>query len=100
MRLILTDAAQADIEAIGDYVARDAPDRAAALVRDLDGACERLTVFPRRYRLLPGHEETGIRRCVFGRHLILYRVLPAGVEIVRVFDGAMDYPSLLFDDGA
>ncbi len=48
------------------------------------------------YPLLPDHGESGIRRRVYGRYLIFYRVVDDDVEIVHILHGAMDYQSILF----
>ncbi len=45
-----TDAAEHDLEALGDYIAQDNPERALSFVRDLRVACLALADFPSAFR--------------------------------------------------
>jgi len=97
-RLSFTDAAENDLEAIGDYIAEDSPAQALRLVRELRVDCAKLTTMPKRHPLLPGYGSTGIRRRVFGNYLIFYRVEADTVEILHILHGAMNYEAVLFPD--
>lgn len=99
MRVVFTDTAEADLEAIGDHVALSNPMRAVSFVRELRQACLGLSAMSRRYPLLPRHRSAGIRRRVHGNYLIFYRIVAEAVEIVHVLHGAMDYERLLFPEG-
>jgi toxin ParE1/3/4 len=99
MRLILTSAAEAELEAIGDWIERDNPDRALTFIRELRRACETLVEMPRGYALVPRYEHTGIRRRVHSNYLIFYRIVPDAVEILHILHGARDYEPILFPDG-
>jgi len=46
MKLNFTDEVEADLEAIGDYVANENPFQAVRLVWELRTHCERLVTFP------------------------------------------------------
>lgn len=96
MNVVLAATAEADLEAIGDYIARDNPARAISFVRELREACLRLSEAPRAFPLVPRHESTGVRRRVHGNYLIFYRLGAHCVEIIHVLHGAMDYEPLLF----
>jgi plasmid stabilization system protein ParE len=52
---------------------------------------------PRSFPLLPGREESGIRRRPYGDYLIFYRIADA-VEVLHVLHGAVDDERLLFPD--
>ncbi|MEP9373942.1 type II toxin-antitoxin system RelE/ParE family toxin [Mesorhizobium sp. KR1-2] len=99
MRVIFTDAAEREIEAIGDYVAEESPARALELVRELREKCLSLSDMPRRFPLLERYSSSGIRRRVHGNYLIFYRVEDDAVQIVHILHGAMDYERLLFPEG-
>src|SRR5262245_15282791 len=99
MRLVLTDAAEADLEAIGDRIAADSPYRAETFVHELREACLTLTEMPLRFSVVPRYSEIGIRRRVHGNYLIFYRVSERSVQILRVVHGAIDLEHLLFPDG-
>lgn len=53
MRSIFLPAAIADLEGIGDYIARDNPRRAISFVAELRRQCVKLTRSPEGYRLRP-----------------------------------------------
>ena len=98
MRLAFTDAAEHELEGIGDYIALENPARALSFVRELRRNCALLTAMPERHPLLPRYRNSGIRRRVYGRYLIFYRVEDDTVQIVHVLHGAMDYEAILFPE--
>lgn len=95
----ITAAAEADLEAIGDYIARDNPARALSFVRDLGRCCLELADHPEAWPLVPRYESHGIRRRVQGRYLIFYQLLPDRVTILHILNGAMDVEAILFPEG-
>lgn len=96
MIVVFTDAAQADIEGIGDYIARDNPRRAMTFIAELIAHCRQLADMPRAFALVPRYEHTGVRRLVHGNHLVFYRVGADKVEILHVLNGAQDFEAVLF----
>jgi plasmid stabilization system protein ParE len=96
MKVILTDAAEVDLEAIGDWIERDSPDRALTFVRELRRACETLADTPHGFALVPRYEHTGVRRRVHGNYLVFYRILGDVIEVLHVLHGARDYGPILF----
>jgi len=98
MRVIFTDAAETDLETIGDYIALSNPFRAVRYIRELRAKSLELREIPQAFPLLPERESTGIRRRVHGNYLIFYRVGDRTVEILRVLHGAMDYERLMFPE--
>jgi toxin ParE1/3/4 len=99
MIVVITDAAEADLERIGDAIAQDNPRRAVSFVRELRQRCEQLADVPKGFPLVPRHEQTGVCRRVHGNYLIFYRVGGDIVEVIHVVHGAMDYEPLLFPTG-
>ena len=97
-RLVFTDQAEADLEAIGDYIALDNPFRAATFIQELRHDCVGLSAKPARYPLFERHRTSGIRRRVHGNYLIFYRVGAETVEILHILHGAMDLGAILFPD--
>ncbi len=93
----LAAGAERDLEEIGDWIARDNPQRALTFVRELRLACHGLAEFPERFSLVPRYEAHGIRHRVHGNYLIFYRVEKSRVVVIHVRHGAMDYSGLLFD---
>jgi plasmid stabilization system protein ParE len=98
MRVIISTAAKADLEAIGDYIQADNPARAESFVRELVLSCAGLVDMPRAFPLVPRFETQGIRRRVHDRYLIFYRINGELIEIIHVLQGSQDYDSLLFPD--
>ncbi|HEV7547793.1 MAG: toxin ParE1/3/4 [Rhodospirillaceae bacterium] len=100
MRVVFTEPAGNDLEAIGDWIAKDNPLRAASFVRELRDAC--LEIGPRStaYQFVEHRRSDGIRRKVYGNYLIFYRVVSDAVEILHVLHGARDYAQILFDNDA
>jgi plasmid stabilization system protein ParE len=97
--VVLTEEAEADLESVGDYIAKDNPGRAISFVRELRLKCESLADHPQRFPLNPRYENSGVRRCIHGNYLIFYRVKADLVEITHVLNGAVNYEPLLFPEG-
>jgi toxin ParE1/3/4 len=79
--------AEADLEEIAAYIARDNPPRAVSFIRELRQHCQHLLTFPEAAPLRP-ELGVGVRLSVFGNYLTLYVVHPDFLEIRRVVHGA------------
>lgn len=95
----LTDAAEADLESIGDYIARDNPVRASSFVLEMYRSCFDIADMPEAWPVVPRYEHHGIRRRVHGRYLIFYRVGDGRIIILHILNGAMDVEAILFPEG-
>lgn len=84
----ITAEAEADLESIGDYIAKDNPPRAITFVRELRAACLGLSDFPERFPVVPRYADQGIRHRVHGSYAIFYRVEHDGVTVLHVSHGA------------
>ena len=100
MIVVVTESAEADLEAIADWIAADNPSRALSFVEELRSACRSLASAARRYPLIPRYESAGIRRRVYRDYLILYRISKRTIEILRVLHGAQDFDAVLFPMGS
>lgn len=87
MRLRFSRRAEADLEEIGDYIARGNPVRARTFIRELRQHCRDLLAFPESRPLRPELGE-GVRLSVFGNYVVLYVAHPDLLEIRRVLHGA------------
>jgi len=65
----LTPLAEAELEAIADYIARDNPRRALSFVQELRDRCLSLVDMPLAFPLVPRYEDRGIRHRVHGNYL-------------------------------
>ena len=92
-RLIITPLAETDIEAIGDYIAEDNPDRAFSFTIELRGQCQKIALSPQAYRL---RRELGddIRSCAHGNYVIFFRHDEKDVRILRILHGARNVSAL------
>ncbi|MGA2127737.1 MAG: type II toxin-antitoxin system RelE/ParE family toxin, partial [Xanthobacteraceae bacterium] len=84
MKVILTEAAMADLVAIGRYIQTDSPARAIAFVAELESRCAQLGTMPRAYPLLQRHEDSGVRRRPNQHYLIFYRIGADSVEVLHI----------------
>ncbi|MBV9427987.1 MAG: type II toxin-antitoxin system RelE/ParE family toxin [Bradyrhizobiaceae bacterium] len=98
MIVVITEAAEADLQEIGDWIARDNPARALRFVQELRRRCESLIDGPRHYSRVPRYEHLGIRRRVYRNYLIFYRIFADRIEILHVLHGAREYKSILFPE--
>jgi plasmid stabilization system protein ParE len=87
-----TAAAEADLESIGDYIARDNPVRGLSFVRELAD-------MPEAWPVVPRFEHHGIRRRVHGRYLIFYRIGADRITVLHILNGAMNVEAILFPQG-
>jgi toxin ParE1/3/4 len=96
MTVTIAEAAETDLERIGDSIARDLPRRAVSFIAELRESCESLGSMPEAFPLVPGHHKSGIRRRVHGNYLIFYKVARDRIVVIRILHGAMDYEARLF----
>jgi plasmid stabilization system protein ParE len=99
MKVDITAAAEADLEAIGDWIAEHNPARAWSFIRELRGECEALANAPEGYVLVPRYEHTGVRRKPYGSYLIFYCVMDDSIAVLHILHGARDYEPILFPEG-
>ena len=88
MPVVFSPEAIVDLAAIKSYIGADNPFAASRVAVQIVAACDRLEVMPERGRpgLVPGTRElTGAWPFV-----IVYRITPACIEIIRVWPGAQD----------
>ena len=98
MRVLLTEDAVKDVRAISAYIALDKPVRALSFIGELIESCQEIGHMPTAYTFVPRYKNKGIRRKVYQRYLIFYRVKAEQVEILRIVNGAIDMDSLLFSE--
>ena len=87
MKLSISPRAARDLEAIGDYIARDNPRRAVSFIREIRQQCRRIARLPAsfsaRFDLA-----AGLRMAVHSNYLILFRIVDRAVRVERVIHGA------------
>lgn len=99
MKVLVTAEPEADLEAIGDCIARDNPARALSFVRELYHVCLQIADKPRAWPLVPSYQYHGIRRRVHGRYLSFDRTAEDRIVVLHILNGAMNVERILFPDG-
>jgi len=89
-----TEAAWPDIEEVSDYIAKDSPYYAAALVREVRDAARSLAHLSERDRLVPEFGDPSVRELFVGKYRLVYHVTEQDVCIVGFIHGARDLPTL------
>lgn len=98
MRVRLTRRAEADLDGIAAFIARDNPSRAVTFVQELYEKCVTLADMPDAFLLIPRYAALGVRRRVHRDYLILFSVKGETISVLRVLHGARDYLPLVFGD--
>lgn len=99
MRLEFSPLAEADLEAIGDYIAEDSPGNALRFVEGVREQCQKIAASPMAYVARPELGEQ-LRSCAHGRYMIFFRPDAQRVRIERILHSAMDIGSGQFPDNA
>ncbi len=94
-RVTWSPQALADLEAIGDYLAREAPAYAQAFVDGAFAAVERLEVFPHSGRAVPEIEEEALREVIYKGYRIFHLVSgseeEAEVDVLSMFHSTRQF---------
>lgn len=87
--------AEKDLDGIFDYIteAEHRPSTAAKLIREIDGKC-RLRAYQPLAATRRDDLGEGLHTFPHKCYIIVYRPLDDGIEVLRVLDGARDYPRL------
>jgi toxin ParE1/3/4 len=87
LKLSVSPSAARDLEAIGEYIARDNPTGAVSFIREIK---RQFRAIARRPAAFPARDDlaAGIRMAVHGKYLILFRVVEKTVRVERVIHGA------------
>lgn len=95
MNVAFAGEAEADLEGIGDFIARDNPSRAVSFVRELREQCAALGRMPEAFPVVCRRRGASIRRRPYRGYLIFYEVQERTTFVVRILHGARDYGSLI-----
>ena len=87
-RLEWTDPAVADLEHIHDYIGRDSPQYAVALIERLIASAERITSFPESGRRVPEASDPKVRELLVGGYRVIYRLKKGTAQVLAVIHGA------------
>jgi len=96
--IIWSPEALADLDAIREFIARDAPRSATRFIQRIFDRVEQLKHFPTSGRMVPELGRANFREISVKRYRIIYRIREEQlVEIVTVYHGArlLDWQSLV-----
>lgn len=92
-KVVYATDAKADLVEIGGYIALDSERQAEAFIEKLREKARQAARMPRIYKtrgdLLPGLRSAGL-----GKYLILFRIVPNGIEVLHIVHGARDLSRL------
>jgi len=83
-RLTWTPQALDDIEAICEFIAKDAPRYAQLFATQVFGSAERIEAFPMSGRIVPEVGQQNIREIILGN----YRILDPEIQVLTVYHSA------------
>ena len=89
-RVDITNAAEADVGEIWEYIAQDKPDAATAFVLRLEEQIKTLESFPERAPLVPENEllGTAYRHLLNGNYRTIFKIVGSRVITLRGLHGA------------
>lgn len=94
-----TPQAADDLEAICLFIARDAPQVAAAFAGRILSATERLAEHSRLGRVVPELDEENIREIIVGSFRVIHRIRDGDVQILAIHHGARVLDTRAFETG-
>ncbi|HVV49966.1 MAG TPA: type II toxin-antitoxin system RelE/ParE family toxin [Polyangia bacterium] len=83
-----------DLQAIREFIRRDSPRYATAVVEQIIAAVDVLDRFPLAGRIVPEHARDDLRELIRPPYRIVYRVLAEGIHVVTVFRTSQLIPAL------
>jgi toxin ParE1/3/4 len=95
MKVKITRAAEADLEAIADWIAADNPIRALSFINELREKCQGLDHQPKRFPVFGTLDGEAVRKRSHRSYAIFYLVRPDSVDIIHILHGARDLPAAL-----
>ena len=84
-----------DLEAIAEFIGRHSPANAVLFIARIVEAAERLSISPRRGRVVPEVGDETIRELLFQNYRIVYLIMDERVIIIAVVHAAMDLTTLI-----
>ena len=91
MKLVWSDPAVGDLEAIHQHISQDSEFYAAGFIARILEAVDRLETFPRLGRHVPeAPEDQSIRELLVPSHRVIYRVETGRILILAVLHGSRD----------
>jgi toxin ParE1/3/4 len=96
-RLIVSAKANADLQGIFKYIAKDRPSAAAAVVKHIS---KRMEIIHQHPHIGESVDDilVGMRRYTAGSYVIYFRENQTQIQVVRILHGAMDPTSFFWSE--
>jgi toxin ParE1/3/4 len=88
VKLIFSDRAVDDLEQIGHYIRRDAPEAARRHIQRLIDRVRQVVRFPNSGRVVPEFQESDLREVIEGNYRIVYEVndKKKTITVITIFE--------------
>jgi toxin ParE1/3/4 len=84
VRVLWTEAALNQLEAIRDFLSQTSPEYAQRIVERLVSRSERLAAFPHSGRMVPEYELDEVRQVIEGAYRIIYLIKENQLEVLAI----------------
>lgn len=91
-RLVWTEEAVEDLEAIRDYVSRDSLRYSRLVVERIIESAERVAAYPESGRVVPELGRKELREVIVGSYRVVYRLHEDAVQILTIFRASRLFP--------
>ncbi len=88
MKLIFSDRALSDLEQIGDYISREAPENARRYVQKLINRAHKITLFVNAGRIVPEYQDEQLREVIIDHYRMVYEInrTKKKITIITIFE--------------
>lgn len=90
MRVLWTDAAVAQLQAIHDFIAQTSPEYALRVVDRITRRSEQIVAFPYSGRMVPEYELDEVRQIIEGSYRVIYLIKEEQLEVLAVIHTAQE----------
>lgn len=91
-RVAWTESAWQELEAAAEYIARDSPHFASALIHEAQLAAQSLKKLPQRGRIVPELKDSAVREIFVKQYRLIYEVGSSRVVVLSFLHGARQFP--------
>jgi toxin ParE1/3/4 len=95
MRIKWTAEAEAHLDGIYHYIAKDAALYAGLTIDRITRRADQLIDHPRSGRIVPKYDDPNLRELIVGSYRLIYHITPDHIDILAVFHGAQQLPDSL-----
>jgi addiction module RelE/StbE family toxin len=86
-KLIWTEPALGDLQAIFDYISKDSEYYASVFVNEIIDSAEKLIDFPNMGRMVPEYQQNDIREIIVQSYRVIYQLIQNQILILTVIHG-------------